>query len=542
MFTHLCVGHSGCDSAKDRIGEFWMLRTISQKQTILRAGVAALAMVMGGPLLAPSLNASLADAVRVEGVQTVGFADVVEKVQPAVVSVRVKARINNVAMGDENGDEGFGIPGFEDLPKDHPMRRFFKEFGGRGDNQDGQDESRRAEGKRGDDKSGKGRIRPVSQGSGFFISDDGYIVTNNHVVEGGAAFTVVMDDGKEIDAKLVGTDPKTDLALLKVEGDQKFTYVEFADEAGVRVGDWVVAIGNPFGLGGTVTAGIVSGLSRDIGAGPYSDFIQIDAAVNRGNSGGPAFNLKGQVVGINTAIFSPSGGNVGIAFAIPASTAKEVIADLRSSGNVTRGYIGVRIQPLTDELADTLGLKSADGALVANVMPDGPAAKAGIESGDVIVSVDGKNIDGPRQLTRRIGAIAPGETAKLEVMRDGKPVTLSLKLAKLEGEVAAATPEQVAPEDVKPSSIQAFGIEVVPNDKGAGLVIAAVDPDSVAAEQGVRAGDIILEINGETVKAAADIEKALTDTKASARDNVLMRVTRDGDENARFLALPIDKG
>jgi serine protease Do len=517
-----------------------MLRAISRKTTTLRAGVAALALVLGGTFLAPLLTPAFAEAVRVEGVKTVGFADVVEKVQPAVVSVRVKARIDNVAMTENNSGRNFAIPGFEDLPEDHPMRRFFKEFGGRGDNQDGE---KRAEGRRGEDRNGKGRIRPTSQGSGFFISDDGYIVTNNHVIEGGASFTVLMDDGKEIDAKLVGADPKTDLALLKVEPSQKFTYVEFADETGVRVGDWVVAIGNPFGLGGTVTAGIVSGLGRDIGAGPYSDFVQIDAAVNRGNSGGPAFNLNGQVVGVNTAIFSPSGGNVGIAFAIPASTAKEVIADLRSSGNVTRGYIGVRIQPMTKELADTLGLVSEDGALVANVMPDGPAAKAGVESGDVIVSVNGKAIDGPRQLTRQIGAIAPGETAQLSVMRDGKPVTLNLKLTKLEGETAAAaSPDPVAPAEIKPSSIQAFGIDVVPNDKGEGLVISSVDPDSVAAEQGVRAGDIILEVNGEAVKVAADVEKALADTKASARDNVLMRVTRDGDGDARFLALPVDKG
>jgi serine protease Do len=526
------------------IGDWQMMRAVLNKQTRLRAGVAALGLVIGGTFAAPSLHAAFADAVRIEGVQAIGFADVVEKVQPAVVSVRVKARIDNVAMneGDGNGgDQGFGMPGFEDLPKDHPMRRFFKEFGGRnGDGEGNQDNGKRADRNNGDGKRGEGRIRPVSQGSGFFISDDGYIVTNNHVVEGGAAFTVVMDDGKEIDAKLVGTDPKTDLALLKIEATQKFTYVEFADEIGVRVGDWVVAIGNPFGLGGTVTAGIVSGLGRDIGAGPYSDFIQIDAAVNRGNSGGPAFNLKGQVVGVNTAIFSPSGGNVGIAFAIPASTAKEVVADLRASGNVTRGYLGVRIQPLTKELADTLGLESEEGALVANVLANGPAGKAGIESGDVIVSVNGKKVDGPRQLTRRIGAIAPGETASLDVMRDGKPVKLSLKLAKLEGEATPAVSEEVTPPEIKPSSIEAFGIEVVPNDKGNGLVIAAVDPESVAAEQGLRAGDIILEVNGAEVKAVADINKALTDAKSAASNNVLMRVTRD--DNARFLALPVEKG
>ena len=523
-----------------------MLKMLLKKQTGLRTGVAALALVMGGSFVAPSLHSAFAEAVRVEGVQTIGFADVVEKVQPAVVSVRVKARVDNVAFNDGSGDgadQGFGIPGFEDLPKDHPMRRFFKEFGGNGQNgDDAKNNGKRAEGKNSEKKSGGGRIRPVSQGSGFFISEDGYIVTNNHVVEGGAAFTVVMDDGKEIDAKLVGTDPKTDLALLKIEATQKFTYVEFADETGVRVGDWVVAIGNPFGLGGTVTAGIVSGLGRDIGAGPYSDFIQIDAAVNRGNSGGPAFNLKGQVVGVNTAIFSPSGGNVGIAFAIPASTAKEVINDLRASGNVTRGYIGVRIQPLSKELADTLGLESADGALVANVMADGPAATAGVESGDVIVSVNGKKIDGPRQLTRQIGAIAPGETASLNVVRDGKPVTLSLKLTKLEAEVIAAAPETVEPKDTAPSDIAGYGLQVMPNDKGEGLVVASVDPDSVAADQGLLAGDVILEINGVAVKSATDINKALTEAKAAARDNVLMRVTRDSNDNARFLALPVDKG
>jgi serine protease Do len=521
-----------------------MITAILNKQIRLRSGAAALAIIIGGTLAAPALNSAFADAVRIEGVQAIGFADVVEKVQPAVVSVRVKARIDNVSMGESDGnggDQGFGMPGFEDLPKDHPMRRFFKEFGGRGDSQNGgQGGDKRAEGNQNDGKRGEGRIRPVSQGSGFFISDDGYIVTNNHVVEGGAAFTVLMDDGKEIDAKLVGTDPKTDLALLKIEATQKFTYVEFADETGVRVGDWVVAIGNPFGLGGTVTAGIVSGLGRDIGAGPYSDFIQIDAAVNRGNSGGPAFNLKGQVVGVNTAIYSPSGGNVGIAFAIPASTAKEVIADLRASGNVTRGYIGVRIQPLDKELANSLGLASENGALVANVLPDGPAAKAGIESGDVIVSVDGKKIDSPRQLTRQIGAIAPGAAASIEVIRDGKPIKLDLKLAKLEADAAVAAPEAAPPQDVKPSVIAGFGIEVMPNDKGEGLVIAAVDPNSVAAEQGLKGGDVILEVNGTPVKVVGDIDKALSDAKMASRDNVLMRVTRD--DNARFLALPVDKG
>ncbi|MGL4406665.1 MAG: PDZ domain-containing protein, partial [Notoacmeibacter sp.] len=331
-----------------------------------------------------------------------------------------------------------------------------------------------------------------------------------------------------------------DLAVLKVEDSQKFTYVEFAEDSGVRVGDWVVAIGNPFGLGGTVTAGIVSGLSRDIGAGPYSDFIQIDAAVNRGNSGGPAFNLKGQVVGVNTAIFSPSGGNVGIAFAIPASTAKEVVADLRSNGNVTRGYLGVRIQPLSKELAETLGLESQDGALVANVLQDGPAGKAGIEAGDVIVSVNGQKVDGPRQLTRRIGAISPGETAGIEVIRDGKPLKLSLVLAKLEAEVAAKAAPTEEPKEVKPASVEGLGFEVLPNDKGEGLVIVSVDPESAAAGQGLRDGDIILEMNGTPVKSISEVEDALASAKSANNANVLVRVTREN--NARFIALPIDNG
>ena len=248
-----------------------------------------------------------------------GFADVVERVSPAVVSVRVKAKIEPAA--DDGADMyQFQSPhGFDNLPDNHPLKRFFKEFRGDGDQMPASAGGR--------DGGRDGGPRPVAQGSGFFISEDGYLVTNNHVVEGGPTFTVVTDDGKELDAKLIGTDPRTDLAVLKVDGGgTKFTYVDFADDSKVRVGDWVVAVGNPFGLGGTVTAGIVSARGRDIGAGPYDDFIQIDAAVNRGNSGGPAFNLNGEVVGINTAIFSPSGGNVGIAFAIPASTAKDVVA------------------------------------------------------------------------------------------------------------------------------------------------------------------------------------------------------------------------
>ncbi|WP_292241840.1 trypsin-like peptidase domain-containing protein, partial [Mesorhizobium sp.] len=280
----------------------------TRKRLLAAAASVAIAGAIGFGAVATGTAPVLAEAVRVEAPQVPSFADVVERVSPAVVSVRVKAKIETTA------DDGSDLPdAFGNLPDDPQLRRFFREFRGFGD-QDGRDGMRRF-GRR--DR----QPRPVAQGSGFFISEDGYLVTNNHVVGDGSSFTVVMHDGKELDAKLVGTDPRTDLAVLKVEGDGKFTYVDFADDSKVRVGDWVVAVGNPFGLGGTVTAGIVSARGRDIGAGPYDDFIQIDASVNRGNSGGPTFNLNGQVVGINTAIFSPSGGSVGIAFDIPASTA-----------------------------------------------------------------------------------------------------------------------------------------------------------------------------------------------------------------------------
>ena len=257
----------------------------------------------------------------------------------------------------------------------------------------------------------------TGQGSGFFISADGYAVTNNHVVQNAETVTVTADDGKTYTAKVIGTDSRSDLALIKVDG-ANFPFVKLAD-ASPRIGDWVLAVGNPFGLGGTVTAGIVSARGRDIGAGPYDDFIQIDAPVNKGNSGGPTFDVDGNVIGVNTAIFSPSGGSVGIAFAIPADTVKSVVAQLRDKGSVTRGWIGVQIQPLTPDLADSMGLKQTTGALVSEPQPDSPAVKAGIQSGDVITSVDGAAIHDARELARRIGTMAPGTSIKLGVDPSG---------------------------------------------------------------------------------------------------------------------------
>jgi len=379
-------------------------------------GAAAVAALIAGGAVETGLvapNAAHAELRSMsQPIQNVpSFADVIERVKPAVVSVKVK--VQNVASRDDDGPQ-FSTP---DLPPGHPMERFFRQFrdqlpgerGGRGQRPD--------------------RPRQFGQalGSGFFISADGYVVTNNHVIDNASEVQVTMDDGKTLDAKVIGTDPKTDLALLKVEGSD-FPYVRLAGQK-ARVGDWVVAIGNPFGLGGTVTAGIVSAQHRDIGAGPYDDFIQIDASVNKGNSGGPTFNLSGEVVGVNTAIFSPSGGNVGIAFAIPASTVDQVVTSLKDKGFVTRGFIGVQMQPVTKEIAEAIGLKEPKGALVAEAIKDGPAAKAGVRTGDTIIAVDGQPIDEAKDLSRKVAQVAPGKTLSLTLWREGKERTVTLEVA-----------------------------------------------------------------------------------------------------------------
>ena len=276
----------------------------------------------------------------------------------------------------------------------------------------------------------------TGEGSGFFISADGYAVTNNHVVDHAKSVQVTTDDGTIYTAKVIGTDPKTDLALIKVDGKKDFPFVKFADQT-PRIGDWVVAVGNPFGLGGTVTAGIVSARGRDIGAGPYDDYIQIDAPINKGNSGGPAFDVNGNVIGVNTAIFSPSGGSVGIGFDIPADTAKMVVAQLKDKGHVTRGWIGVQIQPVTPSIADSLGMKKAEGALVDEPQAGSPAAKAGIEAGDVITAVNGTPVKDARDLARKIGTMAPGTSVKLDVLRNGEAKTMTLTLGEMPNEQQA---------------------------------------------------------------------------------------------------------
>ncbi|KQT54234.1 serine protease [Aureimonas sp. Leaf454] len=497
--------------------------------TALAAGVAG-SVITGG--LISNVVPSFAEPVSVAAPsQNFGFADVVEKVSPAVVSVRVKEKMAEVQASGLNSD---GDNPFENLPEDHPMRRFF-EFGNPNTPRGGQNAPRNAQPR-------KENRQAMAQGSGFFISEDGYLVTNNHVVEDGENFTVVMDDGKEYEARLIGTDKRTDLAVLKVDAkNQKFTYVDFGDDSKIRVGEWVVAVGNPFGLGGSVTAGIISARGRDIGAGPYDDFIQIDAAVNRGNSGGPAFDLNGKVIGVNTAIFSPSGGNVGIAFAIPASTAKTVVQSLRDKGNVQRGWLGVQIAPVTDDIAEAVGLSTDQGAIVTLPDSDTPATKAGIQTGDVITAINGETVNGPRELARKVAEYAPNTAIDVTIWRNNKASTVKVTLgdlSTLDESASAAGGQGGAPVD--PSALSGYGLTLTPSDDGQGVVVTDVDPSSSAADKGVAAGDVIVSVNGKEVTSQRDVENALTDASKSGRKAALFQL-RTGEQN-RFVALPVAKG
>lgn len=454
-------------------------------------------------------------------VNPTSFADVVEHVRNAVVSVKVK-----VANADGESEEGGDAPPMPQLRPGDPLERFFKQFGDR--NSPFQHPA-------------KPRITQA-QGSGFFISPDGYCVTNNHVVEHATEVTLVTDDGTTLPAKVIGTDKKTDLALLKVTKPGTYPTVPWASKS-PRVGDWVIAVGNPFGLGGTVTAGIVSARGRDIGAGPYDDFLQIDAPVNRGNSGGPTFNAAGQVVGVNTAIFSPSGGSVGIGFAIPSEVAQSVINDLRTKGSVARGWIGVQIQPVTDEIAESLGLKTTKGALVAEASPTGPASKAGIKSGDVILGVDGQKVDGPRELARKIASMGPDAKATLTFWHDGSEKTTDVKLGALPNSDKLAKAEIEGDQDATSAAkatVAALGLQLAPaaSIPGAGqegVVVADVDQDSAAAQKGFKVGDVILEAGGQKVSRPADITDVLANAKKEGRKAILLRVKND--QGVHFVAL-----
>jgi serine protease Do len=470
------------------------------------AMVAVTAVVPATPATAQNqLNAAAIDPTK-------GFADLVDRVMPAVVSVQVKFA---PASAEGEGAQRM-MPG---LPEG-PWGEFFKQFPQFREGMPG--ERQRPEG-------------GMGQGSGFIITADGYAVTNNHVVKDANEVTVTMNDGTELKAEVIGTDPKTDLALIKIDSDKKFDFVSFTNDS-PRVGDWVMAVGNPFGLGGTVTTGIISASGRVIGAGPYDDFLQIDAAINRGNSGGPAFNLEGEVVGINTAIFSPSGGSVGIGFAIPASTAENVIASLKESGTVTRGWLGVQIQPVTEDIAESLGLAEAKGAIVSNVTEDSPALAAGIQQGDTILKVDGKDIADSRDLSRKVAELKPGQSVPLTVVRDGKTTDISVKIGTMPDEPKMAAAEQGGKKE-QDLSLSNFGLKVAPAQDGAGVMVTEVEPGSPAAERGLKAGDVILEVAGTEVHQPSDVSDAL---KANTRKRVLMLVK--SEDGQRFLALPTAKG
>jgi serine protease Do len=490
------------------------------------AGLGVAAYGLGpshGPtnLVSTPAHAQVNNDVR-QVARPVGFADIVERVKPSVISVKVNIN-EKVAKGDDGGDDSPFQPG-------SPMERFFRRFGA----PDGLPPGLRP----------RGHGMVTGQGSGFFISADGYAVTNNHVVDSADKVEVTTDDGKTYSAKVIGTDARTDLALIKVESGSNFPFAKLS-ESKPRIGDWVLAVGNPFGLGGTVTAGIVSAMGRDIGNGPYDDFIQIDAPVNKGNSGGPAFNVDGEVVGVNTAIYSPSGGSVGIAFSIPAPTVKNIVAQLKDKGSVSRGWIGVQIQPVTPEIADSLGLKKAEGALVAEPQANGPAAKAGIESGDVITAVNGETVKDARELARTIGGISPGTAVKLKVLHKGEDKVVDLTLGTLPNTLEAKADNDNGGGSPHGTDVPKLGLTVAPANSVAGagkegVVVTEVDPKSAAAERGFKEGDVILEVGGKTVASAGDVRDAIAAARSENKNVVLMRVKSGGQ--SRFVAIPLAKG
>jgi serine protease Do len=470
------------------------------------------------------------------------FADLVEHVSPAVVTVVV----------DRESAAGPQVSGLDDIPA--PFRDFFRQFGG-----DGQGQGQAP----GQGRGGQGRNRPQQQpqrsqamGSGFIIDPNGYIVTNNHVVEEAKKISVKLPSGREYEAHLIGADKETDVALIKVDGVKDMPIVALGDDRRLRVGDWVVAVGNPFGLGGTVTAGIVSSIGRDIGSGAYTDYIQIDAPINQGNSGGPTFDLTGRVVGMNTAIFSPSGGSVGIGFAIPASTVKGIVEQLKDHGNVNRGWLGVQIQNLTPDMAASLGVGNAKGAIVASVVDDSPAAKAGFKQGDVILGLNGMEVDDNRDLTRKVGGLRAGEKADFSILREGQKRNVSATIGPRPDQMASAdkpAPNRNADKGGnRQAATASLGMELmqlnaetreqfnVDEKVTTGVVVSSVDPNSEAAEKGFRPGDVIVQVGNRNVRNPADIEQGVADAKKAGRETVLLLVA--GDQSQHYVALKVGKG
>ena len=496
-----------------------------RKRMVIVAALAGLGMIaVAGGGLATSLKTATAvtPPTTVDQVfATPSLAGVVEAVSPAVVSIEVMHKARPAFTSQQW--QGPRMP--------EQFKRFFGEdfaerFGFTPDFEPGS--------------------MPPSGGigSGFIIDADGHIVTSNHVIAGAETVTVILDDGTRLDAEIVGTDKRTDLALLWVESDEPLPSVRFAEADSTRVGDWVVAIGNPFGVGKTATFGIVSARGRGTGPNPYLDHLQIDAPINRGNSGGPAVNLHGEVIGVNTSIVSPTGGNVGIGFAIPAATARLVVDDLKTHGRVMRGWLGVHIQPVTEDIAASLGLESTEGAIIARVQPESPAALAGLESGDVIIAVDQAPVEDTRALTQMIAAIDAGTSAQLTVWRDGEAVELTAAIANAAPVVEASAEMGDADEAGR---FDTFGLRLENADADAGdgtagdagsgsVVVAGVTPGSAAHRKGLRPGDVIVTVGNEPVGSVADVNARIEAAQSDGREAVLLLMSRDGREH--FVALP----
>lgn len=507
----------------------WTTRTTVVATLALLAAATATALIDDNPVHATPQAADAPAVPAAAGALPGSFAQIIEKVGPAVVSIRVTQAPRAAGAAAQGHPPFAGPEGMEEF-----LKRFF-----------GNDRSRRNRSRpeSGDPRSGHLPRRPMEgAGSGFIVDPDGYIVTNNHVVRDAGRIEVKTQDGGVFDAKLVGRDAPTDLAVLKVDAGKKLPYVAFSTAKAPKVGDWVITIGNPFGLGHTVTAGIVSAHHRSIGQGPYDDFIQIDAAINRGNSGGPAFDTKGRVIGVNTAIFSPTGGSVGIGFAIPAATARKVVAELRANGKVARGWLGVGIQAVNADLADSLGLDTPHGAIVTKVMADGPAAAAGLKRGDVILAVDGEAVKALRDLPRVIALIKAGREARLTVLRNGKRRTLTATIA------SRSKPADItsAPMDkprllgmrlsrLDPASRRHYGI----GEDVRGVVVTAVAPGSRADAKGIAAGDVIVEVGNESVSSPDEVLAGIDHARTQERKAVLMLMARKSGQ--RFVALPLRK-
>jgi serine protease Do len=479
------------------------------------------------PLIQPAAARSAPDS----------FADLAAKLLPAVVNVSSTQTITAKNAAPGNGPE---MPIF---PPGSPFEQFFKDFLNR--NRGGQ-----GGGGGGDNQPSPRRAQ--SLGSGFIIDPAGYVVTNNHVIEGADEVSVTLQDGTTLKAEIVGRDESGDLALLKVTSDKPLPTVDFGDSSQSRVGDWVLAIGNPFGLGGTVTAGIVSARGRDIHQGQYDDFIQTDAAINRGNSGGPLFNMDGQVIGINTAIFSPSGGSIGIGFSIPSNMAKNIVSQLKAFGHPRRGWLGVKIQQVTPDIAESLGLKDASGAMVAGTTDGGPAEKAKIHSGDIILKFDGQDVKEMHNLPRIVADAEVGKEVPVVLWRDGKEITVQTVLAErpADAQLASVDAGGKPGDTTKPTDISGLGLKVAPvsqdlkdkfqlQDGQKGVVITDVSPNTPAAERGLKPGDVIMEVQQGEVASPDDVQKSVEAARKADRKFVLMLIQREG--GVQYVPLSLSK-